>query len=147
MERIISQDVGKSHYKADACVIWCFDDRFSGLFENFVKKQGFRHVDLIKVAGGAKGIASPENEAERDYLLGQVKKSIRLHNSPAVILMVHSDCGAYGGLKFSVKEEEFSFYLRELEKAEEAVKNYLYKNSLKAGIVRHFADFEGLAKV
>lgn len=50
------------------------------------------------MAGGAKSLASPEHEADREFLLAQVEKSIRLHGTDRVILMLHSDCGAYGGL-------------------------------------------------
>ena len=31
-------------------------------------------------------------------MLEQIRKSIRLHWTKRVILMLHSDCGAYGGL-------------------------------------------------
>jgi carbonic anhydrase len=32
------------------------------------------------------------------FVLDQIRTSIRLHRTKRVILMVHSDCGAYGGL-------------------------------------------------
>ena len=32
-------------------------------------------------------------------MLEQIRKSIRLHGTRRVILMLHSDCGAYGGLE------------------------------------------------
>ena len=54
--------------------------------------------DPIKIAGGAKVLASPEREADREFVLDQIRKSMRLHGTRRVILMVHSDCGAYGGL-------------------------------------------------
>lgn len=52
----------------------------------------------IRVAGGAKCLATPDPESERDFVLEQIPKSIRLHGTDRVVLMVHSDCGAYGGL-------------------------------------------------
>ena len=54
--------------------------------------------DPIKIAGGAKSLASPEGEADREFVIGQIRKSIYLHGTRRVILMLHSDCGAYGGL-------------------------------------------------
>jgi carbonic anhydrase len=56
------------------------------------------NFDHIKIAGGAKCLASPEHESEREFVLEQIRKSMRLHGARRVILMVHSDCGAYGGL-------------------------------------------------
>ncbi len=54
--------------------------------------------DPVKIAGGAKCLASPELETEREFVLEQVRKSMRLHGTRRVVLMLLSDCGAYGGL-------------------------------------------------
>ncbi len=54
--------------------------------------------DPIKIAGGAKCLASPEHETDREFVLEQIRKSMRLHGTGHVILMLHSDCGACGGL-------------------------------------------------
>jgi len=43
-------------------------------------------------------VASPESEADREFRLEQIRKSIRLHATRLVILTLQSDCGAYGGL-------------------------------------------------
>jgi len=40
----------------------------------------------------------PERETEREFVLEQIRKSMRLHGTNRVILMLHTDCGAYGGL-------------------------------------------------
>jgi carbonic anhydrase len=42
------------------------------------------------------GISQARGRSE--FVLEQIRKSIRLHGTRRVILMVHSDCGAYGGL-------------------------------------------------
>src|SRR5208282_4717604 len=62
------------------------------------KRIGIVNSDPIKIAGGAKCLASPEHETDREFVLDQIRKSTRLHGTNRVILMVHSDCGAYGGL-------------------------------------------------
>lgn len=36
-------------------------------------------ADPVRIAGGAKCLASPDNEAERAFVLEQIHKSIRLH--------------------------------------------------------------------
>ena len=38
----------REHYKADACVVWCFDDRFSDLLEAFKKERGFKRIDVVE---------------------------------------------------------------------------------------------------
>ena len=85
-------------YRCDAAVIWCFDNRFDLAFRKFLKRIEVLNTDPIKIAGGAKILASPEHESDREFLVEQIRKSIRLHETNRVILMVHSDCGAYGGL-------------------------------------------------
>ncbi len=97
MNTILSFQSDKTHYTADACIVWCFDDRFSKLLDEYIKQQNFAHVDLVKVAGGAKDLASPDGEHARAYLLDQIAKSIKLHHTKEIILMMQSDCGAYGG--------------------------------------------------
>ena len=64
----------------------------------FLQRKGIEHPDMIVVAGGAKALASPRNDFERDFILEQIRLSIRLHACQRVILMSHSDCATYGGL-------------------------------------------------
>ena len=52
------------------------------------------HSDPIKVAGGAKCLASPQREGDREFFLERIRPSMSLHGTKRVILMVHSDCGA-----------------------------------------------------
>ncbi|MBI2515213.1 hypothetical protein HYV91_03495 [Candidatus Wolfebacteria bacterium] len=147
---MIAKIISRDHYRADACVVWCFDDRFAGLLEDFIKAKNFRRVDLIKVAGGAKDLVGFSDtitcDSKQSYLLDQIAKSIKLHQTPLVILMVHADCGAYGK-KFETVLEEQEFYRGELNKAEAVVRKFLAENHLEARIEKYFADFEGLNKV
>jgi carbonic anhydrase len=97
MRKVFHFDVPREQYTADAAVVMCFDLRFNLAFHKFLKRVDASNHDLIKVAGGAKCLASPDNEAEREFVLEQIRKSIRLHRTRRIILMVHADCGAYGG--------------------------------------------------
>ncbi len=99
MKKVFHFDAPREPYRCDAAVVWCFDHRFDLSLRKFLKWIGVIHFDLVKVAGGAKCLASPDRESEREFILDQIRKSIRLHETRRVILMVHSDCGAYGGLK------------------------------------------------
>ena len=98
MKKVFYFDAPREKYHCDAAILWCFDNRFELGFRKFLKRIGVMNSDPIKIAGGAKVLASPEHESDREFVLDQIRKSIRLHGTKRVILMVHSDCGAYGGL-------------------------------------------------
>ncbi len=140
MNQYLEFKSSNDHYESDACIIWCFDARFSGLLEEFVKKETLKNVDLVKVAGGAKEIASPEAEVNRAFMLDQIKKSIALHKTKKIILMTHTECGAYGG-----KTDE-KFYEEELIKAKSTVTAYLADIKASVPVETYFANFEGLLK-
>lgn len=146
MKKILHCKVSRHHYKADACVIWCFDDRFSGLLEKFKKGMRFKKIDLLKIAGGAKIFATPEVEWEEKYLLDQINKSIKLHNARKVVLMAHSECGAYGG-HFKNDAAEKKFYSAELRKAKRTVDAFFKRQNIKRPIETYYADFSGLWRV
>ena len=107
------------HYTAEAFVVRCFDDRFWKVFKRFLKSKGIRHIDPESVAGGAKVLASPEQEGDRDFILRELDKSIRLHHTTKVMLFTHHDCGAYGGIaKFAGNhDDELAFHRTEHTKA------------------------------
>ena len=106
VKKVFHFDSQTDGYRADACVVSCFDARFELVTRKFLKKRGIWWADPLKIAGGAKAFASPAEESERSFVLGQVRTSIRLHGTNRVILMVHSDCGAYGGLQAFGGDEE-----------------------------------------
>ena len=109
----------KEEYRCDAVVMACFDHRFDLVLLEFLKGIGIVNPDLIIIAGGARSLASPEHDTDREFVLDQIEKSIGLHGTDRAILMLHSDCGAYGGLeKFNGNEaEEFAHHSAELMRA------------------------------
>jgi hypothetical protein len=124
MKKVFHFDSQADLYRADACVVSCFDARFELVTRKFLKKRGIWWADPLKIAGGAKTFASPAEESDRIFALRQVQTSMRLHNTRQVMLMLHSDCGAYGGLKaFDDSEErEAANYETELSIAAEFLK-------------------------
>jgi carbonic anhydrase len=98
VRKIFHFDSPADQYTADAAVLCCFDHRISTAVRKFLKKQGIERADMIVVAGGAKTLASPRNDFEQDFILEQVRMSIRLHQTKRVLVMSHSDCATYGGL-------------------------------------------------
>ncbi len=98
IRKVFHFDAPREKYHCDAAIVWCFDNRFELGFRKYLKRIGVLNTDPIKIAGGAKSLASPEHSSDRQFILEQLRKSIRLHGTHRIILMVHTDCGAYGGL-------------------------------------------------
>jgi hypothetical protein len=98
MQKVFHFESPRERYQCDAAIVWCFDNRFELGFRKFLKRMGVLFSDPIKIAGGAKCLASPDRESDREFVLDQIRNSMRLHGTKRVILMLHSDCGAYGGL-------------------------------------------------
>lgn len=98
MEKVFHFDSPPEPYVADAAVLCCFDQRIRLATNKFLKRQSVLRPDMIVVAGGAKTLASPRNDFEHDFILEQVRMSVRLHHTGRMFLMSHSDCATYGGL-------------------------------------------------
>ena len=142
MKKVFHFDAPREKYHCDAAILWCFDNRFELGFRKFLKRIGVANSDPIKVAGGAKCLASPEHEREREFVLEQIRKSIRLHGTSRVILMVHSDCGAYGGLAGGFggdAQAEAAHHERELARAAAN----LLETIPGIEVQGYFVDFEG----
>jgi len=97
MEKAFHFDSPAEVYKADACVLSCFDFRFSLAVRKFLKKQGIGAVDHIQIPGSAKALAAPDRESDRDFVLSMVRTSLRLHAPGRMLILGHNECGAYPG--------------------------------------------------
>jgi carbonic anhydrase len=142
--KVFHFDAPREKYQCDAAIVWCFDNRFDLGFRMYLKRAGVIYTDPIKVAGGAKCLASPEHESDREFVLGQIRKSIRLHRTKRVILMVHSDCGAYGGLEAFKNDAavEAEHHRQELDR----VARDLLAAIPGITVEDYFVDFEGVWK-
>jgi carbonic anhydrase len=143
MKRVFDFDSPREKYQCDAAILWCFDNRFDLGFRQFLQRIGVVHSDPIKIAGGAKCLASPERESEREFVLDQIRKSMRLHGTRRVILMVHSDCGAYGGLAEGFHgdvQAESLHHQRELNQAAANLSAAIPGLEIQG----YFVDFEGI---
>jgi carbonic anhydrase len=143
MKKVFHFDAPRENYYCDAAVVWCFDNRFHLGFTKFLKRLGILKSDSIKIAGGAKCLASPEHEHDREFVLEQIRKSIRLHRTKLVILMLHSDCGAYSGLVAGFGGSscvEARHHEEELLRAAECLQKAIPHIDVQA----YFVDFEGV---
>jgi len=143
MKKVFHFDAPRDKYHCDAAIVWCFDNRFELGFRKFLKRIGVVNCDPIKIAGGAKCLAAPEHESDREFVLEQLRNSIRLHGTRRVILMLHSDCGAYGGLDGGFQGDaarERANHRADLGRAAE----YLAKAIPGVAVETYFVDFEGV---
>jgi hypothetical protein len=132
----------RERYQCDAAIVWCFDNRFEVVLKKLVRKLGLAYYDPIRIAGGTKCLASPEQESDRQFLLEQIRISMRLHGTGTVILMLHSDCGAYGGLSAfeNDSQREAEHHRQELGRAAQLLKSEIPELTVKT----YFVDFEGV---
>jgi carbonic anhydrase len=142
MEKVFHFDSDAAPYTADAAVLCCFDERIRTAVQKFLRRREILRPDMIIVAGGAKTLASPRNDCERDFILEQIRMSIELHATKRVLLMSHSECGAYGGLAAfgGDARREMEHHEQELQRAAEFV-----RASFPAVAVEcFFVSFEGV---
>ncbi len=127
MKELNEAKLATEHYRAQAVIVWCYDHRAWEALQNFLVSAGITDFDLVSVAGGAKGLASPAQESDKEFLLNQLTTSARLHHTQRVILMNHVDCGGYGGSEAcgGAGEKEINFHKSELEKAATEVRKVL----------------------
>lgn len=143
MRKVFHFDAPRENYRSDAAIVWCFDHRFQLGFAKFLKRIGILNFDAIKIAGGAKCLSSPEHESDCEFVLDQIRKSIRLHGTNCVVLMLHSDCGAYGGLAGGFGGDaraEAQHHEEELRRAADCLRAAIPEVDVQA----YFSDFEGV---
>lgn len=110
-------------HKCDALVINCMDFRLQkSLVNNLPAAANILSFDLVSQAGAVKPLLVPET---RQVILDQVELSKQLHQIKKVILVNHTDCGAYGGSNaFSSFEEEIRVLTEDLKRAADLVKEH-----------------------
>jgi hypothetical protein len=142
-ELLFSFQSPREHYVADACVLWCFDDRVRGILDPFIKFLGFKHVDVVDLDGGAKALAG-EDSPDRASLMRRLDASIRLHGTKMVVLTLHVDCGGYGYSKaFADAEAEYAHHREELARARDFVKQKHQDVEIRGYII----DFDGPRRI
>ena len=145
MRKVFHFDSPPEPYVADAAVLTCFDQRINRVVRKFLQRQGVERPDMIVVAGGAKTLASPRNDFEQDFILEQIRMSIRLHKTQKIMLTCHSDCATYGGLAFynGDRTAEATHHAGELLRAAALVRNTFPDVETECYLI----DFEGVWKV
>ena len=142
MQKTFHWDSPSEPYVADAVVLTCFDQRIRNAVNKFLQKRGILRPDMVVIAGGAKTLASPRNDFERDFILEQVRMSILLHKTTLAYIMCHSDCATYGGLAAfnGDREIEAKHHCQELERAMGLLKERFPDLQVEC----FFVNFEGV---
>jgi carbonic anhydrase len=145
MKKVFHFDSPPDQYVADAAVLCCFDQRIRTAVRKFLQKQGIDRPDMVVIAGGAKTLASPRNDFERDFILEQFRMSIQLHKTKKAYLMSHSDCATYGGLAAfgNDREVEAKHHQQELKRAAEILRADFPELSVQC----FFVTFDGVNSV
>ena len=98
-------------------VFHCIDFRLINETNDFIKNN-YGGSDIVSVAGSSKEIADGNS-----YLLKQIEISHNLHHSSKVVLIHHSDWGAYkSSYQFNSPEEEKEKQVKDLLKIELIIK-------------------------
>ena len=124
-------------------MLCCFDQHISRAVQ-ISPEAGIERRQIV-VAGGAKTLASPRNDFEQDFILEQVRMSIRLHQTERVFVMSHSDCATYGGLaQFKGdKAAEAEHHRGELLRAGELLTTHFPDISVEP----YFVKFDGVWEI
>ncbi len=133
MDKVFHFDSQREHYRADACVLACFDARFTLAIRKFLKRAGIVTYDMVKIPGSAKALASPDCDADRDFVLRMIDVSVRLHGASRVLLIGHNECGAYGGAPATTIIADLLRAAAVLQRANAGL-----------NIECYFADFDGI---
>jgi hypothetical protein len=142
MNKLFHFDADSSPYVADAAVLTCFDQRIRATVNKFLQRHGILRPDMIVIAGGAKTLASPRNDFERDFIVEQMRMSILLHKTQRAYLICHSDCATYGGLAAfnNDRSTEAAHHGQELQRARELLNERFPELKVEC----FFVNFEGV---
>jgi len=88
-------DVGRLTCRA--VLLRCIDLRLNEAILAWLRERSLEgDCDTVAVAGAARNLAAPASEGDREFVLKQLGLARELHSVNEVILMNHTDCGAYG---------------------------------------------------
>lgn len=110
-------------HSAKALVLHCIDYRFVNATKEFLAKEGYAgQYDDVGMAGSVDNIVEPSDTSDVEFVYRQIAIARKLHHITDVVLINHTDCGAYGGREaFLSDEEEHARHVKDLRLAKEKV--------------------------
>jgi len=106
-------------------IIHCIDFRLMDDIYAWLRENGFAgDCDTVSLAGASKDLLDSDRPEYGDFILKQIRISHDLHKMRRVILMHHTDCGAYGGRKaFGDALEEERRHIHDMQEASRKIKS------------------------
>ncbi len=103
-------------------LIRCMDFRLRDELSEWIDRSGLFEggFDVISLAGASKSLADG-NDNIKDFLLSNISVSTVLHSADKVVILHHSDCGAYGSFGFPSKEAEKERQLEDMMKSRDII--------------------------
>ncbi len=110
-------------HSCSTIIFHCIDFRFAADIKAYMEKERLLgDVDVVSIAGCVKNLVNPAQPTDVEFTMRQLDISKRLHDVGRVVLMNHTDCGAYGGRKaFASMEEEEAKHAEDLEAAKRLI--------------------------
>ncbi|HPV70591.1 MAG TPA: hypothetical protein PKY08_01660 [Candidatus Magasanikbacteria bacterium] len=110
-------------HQCKSLIVHCMDFRLGEAIKNWLNENHLlNNCDLVSLAGAVKGLINETNLKEAQIILKQIEISVSLHGISQIILMNHTDCGAYGGREsFESSEMEQDTHVRDMKKAKEVI--------------------------
>lgn len=106
-------------HQCKSLILHCMDFRLGEAIKNWLNENHLlNNCDIVSLAGATKGLAGDTGSKETEIILKQIEISASLHGINQIILMNHTDCGAYGGRDaFESTEVEYHAHVQDMEKA------------------------------
>ncbi len=100
-------------------VLHCMDFRLGSAIRNELERRGILDdCDIVAIAGAGKTIVSSEPESWHEATMSHIVLSKKLHGTKKLLIMNHTDCGAYGGRSaFGDRVEENAQHKADMKKA------------------------------
>lgn len=116
-------------HTCSSAVLHCIDFRLGPAIKNWLEEQNLLgDCDIISIAGATK---------EMEFPMGQLVMSHELHETKTIILMNHTDCGAYGGRSaFDSDEAETETHFSAMNDAKSALETKLEGVAIRTVLAR-----------
>ena len=100
----------------------CMDFRLQNNTLNWLKENGyFGDCDVISNAGSGKALVD-ESPETKEFILKEIGISYEKHGARNIIIIHHSDCGAYSSYNFANEEEEKTKQIEDMRSEETIIK-------------------------
>lgn len=141
-ETVLRHEVRPERYSAAATIVGCIDSRFRPAYRGLEDHLGLtnKHVDRIRVAGGARDLTRRVRGLHSHALMDNLAVSLKAHRPERVILTVHAGCGYYQEHEQFESHEAERFALgRDLEHGIDLV-----SRSFMIAVEAYLLDFGGV---